>query len=69
MFIAIMGIAQMLYSSVNYHVYHNAYNDMAYTSKEFIVSTIDNNIENIYSSGLSLDNIEGFEKLYRIHKN
>ncbi|QGT99858.1 hypothetical protein SYNTR_1265 [Candidatus Syntrophocurvum alkaliphilum] len=60
-FIAIMGIAQMLYSSVNYHVYHNAYNDMAYTSKEFIVSTIDNNIENIYSSGLSLDNIEGFE--------
>lgn len=61
-FIAVLGSAQLVYSGVNYFLFRNAYVDMAYTSRDFLQSIVNKNIESVYSKGLSLQDIEGFEE-------
>ncbi|MTI81356.1 MAG: MFS transporter [Firmicutes bacterium] len=61
-FIAVLGSAQLLYSGVNYFLFKNAYIDMSYKSKDFIQNIVEKNIESVYTKGISLQNIEGFDK-------
>jgi predicted MFS family arabinose efflux permease len=60
--IAVIGSAQVLYSGVNYFLFKNAYIDMAQTSKDFIQDIVGKNIESVHAKGISLQNIEGFNK-------
>ncbi len=60
--IAVIGLAQLLYGSINYFLFKNAYMDMANTSKDFIQVIVGKNIKSIYDKGLSLQNIEGLDK-------
>ncbi len=61
-FIVVLGSAQLLYSGVNYLIFKNAYIDMAYKSRDFIENIMEKNIEDVYSKGLSLQDIEGFDE-------
>lgn len=61
-FIAVLGSVQLLYCGINYHLFKNAYGDLALQSKNFVENTVAKNIENVYRMGISLEAVDGVEE-------
>ncbi|WP_347489128.1 MFS transporter [Desulfoscipio sp. XC116] len=61
-FIAVLGSAQLLYCGINYHLFKNAYGDLALQSKSFVENMVAQNIENVYRMGIGLEDVDGVDE-------
>ncbi|WP_459910764.1 MFS transporter [Desulfotomaculum defluvii] len=60
--IAVLSSVQLLYCGINYHLFKNAYGQLALQSNSFVENTVAKNLEKVYRMGISLEDVDGVEE-------